>query len=102
MSGFTDQSEEVPYLSIPTAPAKGDEVDVDEVELSSLRQAQKALDEMWEDLKFDLTTIAEDFNADELLIEVKARSKARAIIEPAKLIVDNAVEKVENKRKGIA
>lgn len=101
MAGFTDLDEDIPYRSIPTAPAPEDAVDIDEEELSSLRQAKKALDEGWEELKFDLTE-ANDEDEDDLRVEIRARKRARAIIEPAKLIVDNAVEAVENKRKGKA
>lgn len=99
MPGFTDVDEDLPIRSIPTAPDPEGVVDIDETEFSSLRHAKKALDEGWEELKFDLTSVPDD-SEEALQVEIRARKRARAIIEPVKRIVDNAVEEVERKRKG--
>lgn len=99
MAGFTDQDEDVPYLSVPTAPGPKDEVDRDEEEFSSLVEAQKVLNEGYDSLKYDLTEV-NDENEDDLKVEIRSRKRARAILDPVKQIIDEAVKAVEAKRKG--
>lgn len=98
---FSDEygDEQIPYMSPPTAAPKNDSSDVDEEEYSSLVQAKKVLDEGFEKLKYDLTEVDEK-NEDSLALEIASRKKARAIIEPVKQLVDQAVEAVQVKRKG--
>ena len=100
MDPMDRNAEEPVYRAPATAPAPADEVDIDEEQYSSLKQAQAALSEGLEDLRFDLTTI-DDTDEEDMRIDIRSRKYARAIIEPVKRLVDSAVENVDNKRKGI-
>jgi len=101
MAGFTDEAEDVPYRSIPTAPTPEDFSDRDEDDFSTLELVKQILDEGVEGVKIDVTKIdASDLQ--KLQGSILGKQEAYAILEPIKNMVDNAIEQVELKRKGKA
>lgn len=99
MTGFTDNSEEIPYRSIPTAPEPQDAVEIDEEDYSTLLQIRRNLSQDLENLKYDLTEV-DTGTVRDLKVEIRSRQKAYEIIEPIYQAVKEAVDKVELTRKG--
>lgn len=96
---FEDQDEQVPFLSVPTAPSDDEVTTADENDYTTLKEVRKILSQAIKDLSKDFNTLkADDIQA--LQAQVLGRQTAYDILVPIEEMVKSAVQSIENQRKG--